>query len=245
MKNLSLALTVALALGGLGLSAGPQPKPDDSAKLDSILHKMDEVSASFRTAQADFEWDNYQRVIGEFVDVQTGTVYYRRAGKDIEMMADVKRDGTSLETLKSEPKHVLFSDGKVRIYEPNIEQVTVYDLHKDRADVESYVVLGFGGSGQELQKAFEVAYQGMETVNSVNTVKLQLIPKSDTVKRYFNRMVLWIDPDKGLSVQQKFLTPQEDYKLCKYSNIKLNEKLDSDVFKLKTTGKTKIVSPAG
>ena len=36
-----------------------------------------------------------------------------------------------------------------------------------------------------------------------------------------------------------------DYRLAKYSNIKLNQKVPENVFKLKTTGKTKIVTPNG
>ena len=226
------------------LMAGTQ-KGDDPAALETILRKMDTVSASFRTAQAEFEWDNYQRVIDEIVDIQTGSIYYRRSGKEIEMMADIKKAGTSPSALKPEPKYVLFSEGKIRLYQPKPDQVTVYDLGKDRADLESYFVLGFGGSGQDLQKAFDVKFQGTETVNGVNAAKLELTPKSEKVRKNYNRMILWIDPDKGVSVQQEFFTPQGDYRLCKYSNIKLNEKIDNDVFKLKTTGKTQILSPRG
>jgi outer membrane lipoprotein-sorting protein len=218
---------------------------NDTAALEAILKKMDAVSASFRTTQAEFEWDNYQKVIDEIVDVQTGTIYYRRAGKDIEMMADVKKAGTSASALKPEPKYVLFSEGKVRMYQPKPDQVTVYDLGKDRADLESYIVLGFGGSGQDLQKAFDVKYQGTENINGVAAAKLELIPKSERVRKNYNRMILWIDPDKGISVQQEFFTPQGDYRLCKYSSIKVNEKIDNDVFKLKTTSKTQTLSPRG
>jgi len=225
-------------------TAAPQTNSDPAA-LAAILKKMDAVSAGFRTTQAEFEWDNYQKVIDEIVDVQTGTIYYRRAGKEIEMMADVKKAGTSASALKPEPKYVLFSEGKVRMYQPKPDQITVYDLGKDRADLESYVVLGFGGSGQDLQKAFDVKYQGTENINGVAAAKLELIPKSERVRKNYNRMILWIDPDKGISVQQEFFTPQGDYRLCKYSSVKLNEKIDNDVFKLKTTSKTQTLSPRG
>jgi outer membrane lipoprotein-sorting protein len=56
---------------------------------------------------------------------------------------------------------------------------------------------------------------------------------------------LWIDLDKGISVQQQFLTPQGDYRLTKYSAIRINEKISDDVFKLKTTGKTQTITPNG
>lgn len=225
-------------------AAAPPQKPDE-AGLEAILKKMDSVSSTFRSAQAEFEWDNYQRVIDEVVDVQTGTIYYRRSGKEIEMMANVKKAGATLDAAKPEPKFVLFADGKIKMYQPKTDQVTVYDLGKDRADLESYVVLGFGGSGQDLQKAFDVKYQGTESVNGISAAKLELTPKSERVRRNYNRMILWIDPDKGISVQQEFFTPQGDYRLCKYSSIKMNEKVSDDVFKLKTTSKTQTVSPRG
>ena len=231
-------------MAGLGVSTATVA-PNDDAALDAVLKKMDSVAAGFRSAQAEFQWDNYQRVIDEVVDVQTGTIYYRRSNKDIEMMADVKKAGTSAADLKPEPKYVLFADGKVKMYQPKTDQVTVYDLGKDRGDLESYLVLGFGGSGQDLQKAFDLKYQGTETVNGVSAAKLELTPKSERVRRYYNRMLLWIDPDKGVSVQQEFFTPQGDYKLCKYTGIKLNEKISDEVFKLKTTSKTQVISPKG
>jgi|SRR5580692_3566139 outer membrane lipoprotein-sorting protein len=245
MKILALITTIYLTAAVLGLSAAPQPKPADSPDLQSILRKMDAMASTFRTAQAEFEWDQYQKVIDEVVDVETGTIYYRRAGKDIEMMADVKKSGASLATLKSEPKYVLFSEGKIRMYTPKTDQVTVKDLGKNRSDLQSYIVLGFGGSGQDLEKTFDVTYAGTENINGVTTAKLELVPKSEKVRENYNRMVLWIDPDKGVSIQQQLFTPQGDSRLCKYSAIKVNEKIGEDVFKLKTTSKTQTISPGG
>jgi outer membrane lipoprotein-sorting protein len=245
MKHFALAVAVGVGWWAFVFGAGAQTKPGDAVSLDAVLRKMDALAANFHSAQAEFEWDNYQKVIDEVVDVQTGTIYYRRSGREIEMIANVKKAGASASSLKPEPKYVLFSAGKVRMYEPKIDRVTVYDLGKDKADLESYVVLGFGGSGQDLQKTFDVTYEGMESINGVNAAKLQLIPKSERVKKNYNQMILWIDPDKGVSVQQEFFTPQGDYRLCKYSSIKLGEKIPDEVFKLKTTGKTQTISPRG
>jgi negative regulator of sigma E activity len=227
-----------------GFSAAPQAKPADSGSLDAVLKKMDTAAASFRNAQADFEWDTYEKVIDEIDEIQTGTIYYRRIGKDIEMMADVKMAGSDRANLKPEPKYVLFSNGKISMYQPKPDQVTVYDLGKNRVDLESYVVLGFGGSGQDLQKAFDVTYVGAETINGVATAKLQLLPKSDKVRNTYNRIFLWIDLDNGISVQQQFFSPQGDYRLTKYSSLN-EKKIPDEVFKLKTTSKTQTISPKG
>jgi outer membrane lipoprotein-sorting protein len=236
-------IAMSFAAGLLGFNAVPAPKPADAPTLESVLQRMDTVAANFHTAQAEFEWDYYQKVIDEIVDVETGTIYYRRSSKELEMMAAVKKAGSSVPTLKPEPKYVLFSNGVIRMYQPKPDQVTVFDLGKNHSDFESYVVLGFGGSGQDLQKAFDVTYVGSETVGGVASAKLQLIPKSDKVRNTYNKIFLWIDLERGVSVQQQFFTPQQDFRLCKFSSIKINEKIGDDVFKLKTTGKTQIITP--
>lgn len=222
------------------------PRPDDPAALDAVLKKMDALAATFRSTQAEFEWDNYEKVIDEIDEIDTGTIYYRRTGKDVEMMAEVKKAGSSLAALKPEPKYVLFADGKIRLYQPKIEQVMEFDLGKSRSDLEGYFVLGFGGSGQDLVKNFDVTYIGPETIEGVATAQLRLVPKSERFRNTYKEIFLWIDLDRGISVQQKLVQPQGDYRLAKYSNIQVNgKKIPDDVFKLKTTSKTQTVRPKG
>jgi outer membrane lipoprotein-sorting protein len=244
MKGCSLLFPIALASLLLHFAAAAQQAPASPA-LDSVLKKMDEVAAKFTSAQADFEWDRYEKVIDEVDDVQTGVIYYRRAGKDIEMMADIRKDGPSLTELKSEPKYVLFSNDKIQMYQPKPNQVTVYDLGEHSSEFESYLGLGFGASGQELVKQFDVTYLGPETVQGAATAKLQLIPKSTRVRNNFKQIFLWIDLEGGVSVQQKLVEPQDDYRLAKYNEIRINEKINNDVFHLKTNNKTQIISPRG
>ncbi|SRR5216684_121388 len=207
----------------------------DPDNLDGVLKKMDAAAASFRTTQADFVWEQYQKVVDE-TDTQEGTVYYRRSGKEIEMMAEIK---------KPDRKFVLYKDTELKVYQPKIEQVMVHPAGKNKSEIESYLVLGFGGSGQDLTKSFDVTYLGSETVNNIATAKLQLIPKSDKLRNTFARIILWIDLQRGISVQQQFFEPQGDYRLAKYSAIRVNEKINNDVFQLKTTGKTQTVMPRG
>src|ERR1035438_2089338 len=137
MKRISLILTIALAFSLLLLAATPQPKPADSGNLEAVLKKMDAVSTSFRTTQVEFEWDTYEKVIDEVDEVQTGTIYYPNSGKEIEMMAEVKKAGSDLTKLKPEPKYVLFSKGKVRMYQPKPDQVTEFDIDRKSTRLNS------------------------------------------------------------------------------------------------------------
>lgn len=220
------------------------PAPQTTS-LDDVLKKMDAAAANFHAVQADFEWDRYERVIDEVDDIQTGTIYYRRTGreKDIEMKVDVKTEGDSLKTQKPELKFVLLASGKISVYLPKPDQLTVYDLGKNAADFQSYLAIGFGSSGQDLLKGFDVTYVGQETIDGIATAQLRLVPKSERVRNNFKEILLWIDLDHGISVQQKFTEPQGDSRLAKYSSIRMKDKLSDDIFKLKTTSKTQIVNP--
>ncbi|HUN87987.1 MAG TPA: outer membrane lipoprotein carrier protein LolA [Terriglobales bacterium] len=203
------------------------------ANLEKVLDSMDRQAQTFRSAQADFVWDQYTKVVNE-TETQSGTIYFRRAGKDdIEMAADVR---------KPSPKYVLFSKQTVRLYEPGIDRVTEYNVNKN-ADFQSFLVLGFGGSGHGMLKNFDVKYAGSENAMGVNAAKLILTPKAQKVQNMFSQIILWIDPAKGISVQQQFNAPDGDYRLAKYSNIVLNGKISDDAFKLKTTSKTQVVKP--
>jgi outer membrane lipoprotein-sorting protein len=210
----------------------PSPEP---CALDCVLKKMDTAAASFRTAQADFEWDQYQKVVDE-TDVQKGTVYYRRVGDAIEMMAEIKQP---------EPTFVLYKEGKLQVYHPKIEQVMQFSAGSNRNEMESYLVLGFGGSGEDLKKTYDVTYLGDEKIDNIATAKLQLVPKSEKVRNYFSKVILWIDASRGISVQQKFMLGGDDYRVAKYFAIRVPAKVGNDVFQLKTSKKTQFVSPRG
>jgi outer membrane lipoprotein-sorting protein len=249
MKLFGLAFPMLFVMHVLSGYRSAQQQPPPSAvslvSLESVLKTMDTAATKFHTTQADFEWDRYEKVIDEVDDIQVGTIYYRRVGKDVEMKADIKKAGSEPGKLKPEQKFVLFSQGKVQMYLPKPDQLTVYDAGKSRADVEAYLVLGFGGSGQDLLKAFDVTYQGLEKVDGADRAMLQLIPKSERVRNTFARILLWIDLESGISVQQKFVEPDGNYKLAKYSSIHLNEKIPNDVFRINTTSKTQTLTPRG
>lgn len=239
-----MILPIALAWAVLGFGAVAHQAPA-APTLDSVLKKMDAVAAKFTTAQADFEWDHYQRAIDEVVDIQTGVIYYRHNSNNVEMMADIRRDGPSLKEMKWQPKYVLFNNDEFQIYEPETNHLTVYNLGKDNSEFETYLVLGFGASGQDLVKQFDITLLGPETVQGVSTAELQLAPKSAKVRNNFKQIILWIDLERGISVQQKLITPEDDYRLAKYSAIKLNDAIKNEIFQLKTNKKTQTTTPKG
>jgi outer membrane lipoprotein-sorting protein len=217
------------------LLAGDLWAQDEAAGFERVLNQMDAAAKSFRTAQTNVVWEQYDKVINES-ETQKGKVDFRREGGEIQMAADFT---------EPDKKYVIYSGGKVQVYQPKIDQVNEYDAGKNRADVESFLVLGFGGAGHDLQKSYDVKYVGPETANNVAAEKLELTPKSVYLRNNIARILLWIDPARGVSVQQQFFEPGGNYRLAKYSDIQINQKIPDSAFKLKTTPKTKIISPKG
>ena len=207
-------------------SAGPQD-------LKSLLAEMDKAATSFKSAQADFEWDQYQKVVDEH-DVQKGQIYFRKVKGGMD---------AAVKITSPEPKQVLFKDGKLSLYQPKIDQVTEYKAGQNRGEVESFMSLGFGASGTDLAKNFEIHLQGWDTVDGVRTARLDLTPKQEKVKSSLSHVLLWMDPKRNVSIKQQFFEPSGDYRLTHYTNIKVNGKISDDVFRLKTTSRTKVVQP--
>jgi outer membrane lipoprotein-sorting protein len=203
--------------------------------LEPVLIQMDAASKALRTIEANVVWDQYQKVINDS-DTEKGKVYFRRENGETQMAVDFA---------EPDKKYVVYSGGKVQVYQPKIDQVNEYTAGKNRADIESFLVLGFGGGGHELLKSYDVKYLGSETITGVAAGKLELVPKSTTLRNNIARILLWIDPAKGISIQQQLFELGGDYRLAKYSDIQMNPKIPDNVFKLKTTGKTRFVSPQG
>jgi outer membrane lipoprotein-sorting protein len=214
-------------------AAGATNTGKAATDLEAVLTQLDKAAASFRSAEADFVWDQFQAIVQEH-DIQKGKVFFVRHEKDTHMAASIT---------EPDKKQVVFTEGKIRFYQPKIDQITEYEAGTNKEEVESFMVLGFGGRGHDLLKSFDVKYTGEETVDGVKTVKLELTPKMEKVKKMFSRFILWIDPVRDVSLKQEAFEPSGDFRTATYSNIRLNEKVPDDTFKLKTTSKTKVVKP--
>jgi outer membrane lipoprotein-sorting protein len=219
----------------LAATLAPRAAAQSDAALERVLTQMDSAAKDFHSLEASFVWDQYTKVVQD-TDTSKGTIYFQREGGGIKMAADISEPA---------PKVVLFADGTVQMYEPRIDQVTTYKTGKHQAEVESFLVLGFGGRGHDLPKSYDVKYLGTDKVDGVETAKLELIPKSEKARSQFFRVVLWIDPARGISLQQQLFQSSGDYRMAKYLKIQMNQKLPDGIFKLKTTSKTHYITPQG
>ena len=217
-------------------SGTQQAKPSTagaaSGDLAAVLAKMNQSSKGFKSAEGDFEFQSYQKLT-EDTDTQKGRIYFRRKS-GVDAAFDIAGPA---------PKQVVYKDGTLQIFEKKINQVTERKVGQNKSDVEAFLSLGFGASGDDLKRDYDVRMDDWEMVDGVKTAKLDLTPKKAKVQQTYNRIILWIDPERDVLLKQQFFEHSGDYRLAHYTNMKLNEKISDDVFHLKTDGKTKTVKP--
>jgi outer membrane lipoprotein-sorting protein len=202
--------------------------------VQQILHQLDDAAAKFRSTSADFEFDSVMTDPVPDTDVQKGTVYYERTGNDFQMAAHIKEVNG-----KPVPKIYSYSGGRVRLYEPMINQVTT--LSK-AGDYGSYLMLGFGASGKALAEKWDIKSLGQETIDGVKTEKLELTAKDPSVRKNLPKVAIWMDTSRGVSLRQVFDEGQGQHRDCHYFNFKMNQPLPSDAFTVKTDSKTVYVN---
>jgi outer membrane lipoprotein-sorting protein len=218
MKKLILVASVVALLAACVFAQASQ------ANLEQVISLLNKTSETFKAVQTDFEWDQYQKVVDEH-DIQRGVMYFKRTGANVDVAADITSPVA---------KKLVLKNGDAQIYTPKTGEIQRYDTRKKQQSVETFLALGFGGRGVDLQKNFDVRYSGTETVNGKPTYKLELTPKAAQVKNMFPLITLWINQQTGMSEQQKLDQGEGDYRLARYTSIQINPKaLPPDAFDLK------------
>lgn len=228
---LPLFLILIVVPAHSGFAAG---QPNAGSKLQQILQQLDKSAGNFRSASAQFEFQNIQTEPVPDTDVMTGAIYFEHRAGNIRMAAHVKQRNR-----RPYGAVYTYAHGLFQLYDQQLNQVTKY---QKSANLASYLSLGFGASGEELQDKFEITYLGQETVDGVKTEKLQLIPKDQKARNLFPKVTIWIDPKRGVNLKQVFDEGQGLSRVCIYSHIELNRSIASSAFVFKTNKKTKFTT---
>jgi outer membrane lipoprotein-sorting protein len=219
-------LTITCLVAALSSIASAQNSP----QLTAILAKMDAASKTFKSAQADFQWDYYEKIVHD-TSTQTGSIYFQRDGASTDMGAVI---------VKPAAKVVEYKAGTVRMFDSGVNQVTV--VHTAANQAEGFLTLGFGGSGSDLAKVWNITDQGAETVDGISTEKLDLVGKDEATRKNFTHVTIWVDPSRAISLKQIFYQSGGNYRTATYMHVKLNGSIDKGKFAMKTDKKTQTVN---
>ena len=223
-----IAATLVFAAAALVMtpaSLSAQPKP---GHLDEVLRQMDAASLKFQSAEANFQWDLYEKVVKE-TTTQKGTIYFKKEAGNTVMGARVTSPGLKL---------IEFRNGIVRLFDPGTDHLTIIDATKNKAQFESFLTMVCGGSGKDLAKAWTISDLGDEVIDGVNTAKLDLVAKDPAVRNNFTHMTIWVDPLRGIQLKQSLYMPSGDYRTAVYADIKYNQKVDEKPYQIKIDSKT-------
>ena len=217
-----LVFAAALALAFLPVRAAMAAAPDD---LKSVLDRLNVAAANFHSTAADVEFDDITTDPIYDKDVFKGVVYYDRKGAAFRMGVHF-----SLHNGKPSTKAYTFVGGVLKIHESGTGQVSTY---AQAGKFETYVMLGFGASGTDLDAKWDIKDIGSETIGGVKTAVLELVAKDPEVRKNLSKVTIWMDPDRAVSLKQVFTLSATSSKVCLYSNFKLNASLPGEAFTFK------------
>jgi hypothetical protein len=235
--TLSLAL---LPLVGCGVERVRAQSAE--SRLATVLAQMDKASAQFKNARADYSQEFYERVSRDTTN-DSGSVYFERKGGATQMGLVTVKPGT-----KDKERVVNFKDGMLRVYTLGEQpQIRLFKSGANQGLAETFLTLGFGGSGKALAAAWQITDQGPETLMDgalpVKTEKLDLVSKDASVQKNFIHVTIWIDPVRDVSLKQIFETPSHDKRTTTYSHIKVAGSIDTKYFEIPNDKKIPVVGP--
>ena len=204
----------------LSLPSTAFPESHGPWTLESVLHELDSRAHTFKGFTADIERTKVTVVVND-KSTETGTIA-------------VRGDKMRLEMTKPDSRTILRDADDFYIYTPGLKRVEEYNLGGKRQMIDSFVLLGFGNSGKDLQSQYLLTFMGESPIDNRKAIKLELTPKSDDVRQQIAKIDLWLDESNWLPVQQQFFEAgTDDYFIIHYSNIVANARIDENTFKPK------------
>ncbi|HWN75797.1 MAG TPA: outer membrane lipoprotein-sorting protein [Candidatus Udaeobacter sp.] len=199
--------------------------------LDYVLTMMDRSAEDFRSLTAALDHVKYTAVVKD-TSTESGEIYVR---KDSKLRIDF---------VSPDPRTIIRNGDNLYIYTPKINRVEEYNIGKNRVLADQYLALGFGTRVESLKKSYEVSLSGEEEMDGHKMAMVELVPRSDEVRKQIKKIVMWVDEASWLPVQQKFLEAGSgDYFVSRYKNVMKNLKIGDGKFKADWPKGTKIEKP--
>jgi len=230
LLKLAAGVCVGLVLTGeCTVRAGAAQAGAD--RLKTVLGQMDAASARFHSADANVQKLQYDPIVKD-TTTETGVIYFLRSKGSMQVGA--KFDPPDAQTLE-------YKSGLLRIYTAGDNRIQQYPAGgQNQARYEAFLALGFGGSGSDLAKAWEIADQGTEQMSdgsrTVPVEKLDLVSKDAGVRANFTHITIWVDLARDVELKQVGYAPSGTDTTI-YTNIKLNQAIDLKAFEIKCKGK--------
>ena len=201
--------------------------------LPSILERMDRSAAEFHSLSAGMKRVQFTAVLSESSEMD-GAVRLQRTKGGTQGIVEFKQP---------EERTVFINGKQVQIYYPKANTVEIYDTSKYTSNMDQILLLGFGTSAAELKKSYDIKDGGVQKIDSADTTRIELTPRSAEMKKLITKIELWIPEGQSNPVRAKFSEPSKNYELVDYSNIQVNPTLPASAFAWKLPASVKKMYP--
>jgi outer membrane lipoprotein-sorting protein len=201
--------------------------------LADILARMDRAARDFRALSATMKRVQFTAVINEANEME-GVIRLKRLKGGTAGIVDFQQP---------EQRTVYVNGHNIQIYYPKANTVEIYDSTKYTANIDQFLLLGFGTSSAELRRSYDLKMSGTETIGGVATTRIEMTPKSEELKKLITKIELWIPEGQDTPIQEKVTEPSKNYELIGYSDINLNPNLPDSSFELKLPAKVRKIHP--
>ncbi len=217
--RICVLLCAVAAAASLFSTIRASTSPQTNWTLDNILKQMDAQAASFHSLTADLERTKVTVVVND-KSIESGQIFVR------------SDDKMRIELTQPDARTILRDGDNFYLYNPKIHRVEEYNLGKKKTVVDQFLLLGFGTSGSSLKESYTVTLQGEQTLDNHKVLLLELLPKTDEVRKQLSKIQLWLDESTWLPVQQQFFeTGSGDYFIIRYRNVNRNVRIPDNEFK--------------
>jgi outer membrane lipoprotein-sorting protein len=193
----------------------------ENPELQRIFRQMESAGKTFRSFAAKISQKKYTAILKEFGRTETGEFYFARAKDGTSMIRqEITNPGRTILTIK---------DGVATIYRPGLKEAQKANLGKNK-DKAEFLAVGIGQPPSELQKSFDISYQGAEPAAGAPCSILLLRPKDPKAAAFYATIVLWVKQTSGVPTQYRLQEPNNDYLLVTFTDEKLNVKIPDSKF---------------
>ncbi len=212
-------MAVWLILGlAFASTASPSEQTRGTWTWNSVREQLNAAAKDFHSLSAEIERTKVTVVVNDR-STETGNI-------------SVRGDKMLLEMNAPDARTVLRNGDSLYVYTPGLKRVEEYNLGKNRALIDQFLLLGFGTRGEELQKGYLVTLLREEKMDDKKAVVLELTPKSDAVRNQISKIQIWLDESNWLPIQQEFFEAASgDYSIVRYSRLIRNANISESKFK--------------
>jgi len=241
IKNYWISLVMAVAVSAFACGGDAQsPSPTDKTMpLSDILEKMQEAASRLKTLSADMDYLYIQDP--ELIDAKTlrkGKLYYKEGEEESGLLISFLTSQQDGGEVQKRPEYFIFDGVWLTKIDMKLETVDRYQKAPEDNPVgvfefisHNFPMVGFT-EPNNLEKEFIISVPENQPADSTH---LHLTVKEDSVYRDdYRELDVWVDNQTWLPNRLTAWSTQGDFYDLKWTGIKINKKLENDVFTVET-----------